>query len=272
MENRITIKDLHALFLDMIKKFHSYCVENGLTYYMVGGTLLGAVRNHGFIPWDDDVDFAMPRPDYEKFIDKCSIFRIEHSGRSNAFLFPYAKVFPIGGSILKIKDDEWNINGSVFLTFDLYPIDGVGTNELTAMKHASLVQKIRKLCYLNMSKDRSRNFFKRTFVGCVRIIPSHWFLKLQSRLMSRYDYHESGFITRWRMPSLPDNVVPKETFEPAVLLSFEDTQLYAPAKYDWYLRKVYGDYLHPVRENEGLRHDSQANEISNLLTEYLNEI
>lgn len=63
-----TIREVQVLYLGMIQRYAEYCQQKDLTFFMAGGTLLGAVREQGFIPWDDDVDFAMPRPDYEKFI------------------------------------------------------------------------------------------------------------------------------------------------------------------------------------------------------------
>jgi len=64
-----TLTRLHNVMLEIMEEFVRICDENNFTYYMVGGTLLGAVRHKGFIPWDDDMDIAMPRNDYEKFLD-----------------------------------------------------------------------------------------------------------------------------------------------------------------------------------------------------------
>ena len=64
--NTIDLKKLQQTELEVLRHFHKYCAENGLRYYLIGGALLGAARYGGFIPWDDDIDVAMPREDYER--------------------------------------------------------------------------------------------------------------------------------------------------------------------------------------------------------------
>lgn len=65
----VDIQEIHSVLLNMLIDFDTICRKHKLTYYMVGGTLLGAVRHNGFIPWDDDIDIGMPRPDYERFVN-----------------------------------------------------------------------------------------------------------------------------------------------------------------------------------------------------------
>ena len=64
----MNIQEVQHISLELLKEVHEFCVENDVKYTLFSGTLIGAIRHHGFIPWDDDLDIAMPRPDYEKFI------------------------------------------------------------------------------------------------------------------------------------------------------------------------------------------------------------
>ena len=85
MSENVDIEDIHNALLEILIDFDRICRKHNLTYYMLGGTLLGAVRHHGFIPWDDDIDVGMPRADYERFI---RLPQKEYPSNSNSTGFP----------------------------------------------------------------------------------------------------------------------------------------------------------------------------------------
>ena len=258
-DDKYTIRQLQELFLSMLEYFHDYCIENNFQYYIVGGTLLGAAREGGFISWDDDVDIAMPRPDYERFIQTYNgEYRIAHYSTSKDYIFPYMKLFHPSLTSVKVVDDKFGFNDNVFVKFDVYPIDGVGNDYLKARKYAGRIQKIRHFAYLNTTIDTSSSFIKKIILGLIRCVPSYWLIRYQDKKMKKFQYSDSQYITRWRMPSLPDNVVHKNVFEDSVLLDFEGLRLCAPKNYDEYLRRVYGDYMTPQKDNACLRHGVQA--------------
>ena len=266
MENKYTLKELHQLLLEMMKDFHTYCMTHHLKYYMVGGTLLGAARNQGFIPWDDDVDFAMPRPDYERFISTYQgKYRLEHFSKDNKFLFPYVKLLHHTRPCIYVKDVKFDASADILVQFDIYPIDGVGKNIRKAKSYATCVQKMRHLCYLNITDDKSSSIVKNFAISLIRLLSSSFLIRLQDKMMKHYDYNESNYVTRWRMPQLSKNIVEKDIFGEGVLLNFEDTKLIAPSCYHQYLTKVYGDYQIPIRENGNLRHDIKKSILSHNL-------
>ena len=102
--------ELQERLLEMLKWFHNFCEQNNLQYYAIGGTLLGAVRHQGFIPWDDDIDVGMPRKDYEKFISltfekQFGNFFVESlKNKNNDYIWAYSKVYDFLWMEYVIKD------------------------------------------------------------------------------------------------------------------------------------------------------------------------
>lgn len=91
------IKEIQKLELDILKEFHEFCIKHDLVYSLMGGTMLGAVRHEGFIPWDDDIDVSMPRPDYDKFIDLTrnnlsNIYEVYSVETRKDYIHPFAKI------------------------------------------------------------------------------------------------------------------------------------------------------------------------------------
>lgn len=260
---KCTLDEVHELLLQMMHEFHNFCVNNNLTYYMVGGTLLGAIREKGFIPWDDDVDFAMPRSDYERFIQIYDgNLKLKSYKNDEKYFFPYVKLFHSDTPVSSVFDSKFDIEGDVFVKFDIYPLDGVGTMWGQAKRVVRRVEWLKRLLYINQTRDLSKNILKSCVVKIVRMIPTSVFVRMSDRCMQQFTYEESTLITRWRMPNMLKNVVKKDVFGTPKLVKFESLQLFAPEKFDVYLKKVYGEYMIQKRENLGLRHDVSSTVIA----------
>ena len=263
MEQSVTLRQLQEVYLDMMQQFHAFCVERDLTYYMVGGTLLGAVREQGFIPWDDDVDFAMPRPDYERFIREYTGKMVLQSRHGEAeYYFPYIKLFHWDTPILHVEDDLHGVRSEVFVKFDIYPIDGVGNDWNKALKLTKKVRFRKKLLYWNLTKEKSRNAIKNAVLTLIRKIPSRMILESIDKTMQRYSTENSALWTRWREGAVSENIVDRTVFSTPVLLPFENASFYAPREYHTYLTGVYGGYTVRKKQNGGMRHDTNHNELT----------
>lgn len=254
----------------MIQEFDSFCGLSGLRYFLDGGTLLGAIREGGFIPWDDDVDIVMPRSDYERFIKewngKMCLFCHE---KDKNFFFPYIKLFHPEMPIVEIEDNSKGFKGKVFLKIDIYPMDGISSEPRSAARHLSFIQRWKQLLFLSCEKSLPRSFIKRIGYKLLRLIPVDFFYNRLERAMRRYDYETSLFVTRWRICSGSISVFEKSIIEPFRRILFEHLYLSCPADSDYYLRRTYGNYMQPVSQNEGLRHSTMSSNIASDFENYI---
>ena len=133
---KISDEDMKALALTMLKDVAKFCDDHNIKYYLCGGTLLGAVRHKGFIPWDDDIDIMMPRPDYLRFLElyngtnpRYVVKGIENDDR---YWRPFAKVFDLH---TELDEPIYNVKGltnHVFL--DVFPVDVIPDDTFTRIK------------------------------------------------------------------------------------------------------------------------------------------
>ena len=125
----ITSEELKAIQLDLLQKTADFCKENGIRYYLCGGTLLGAIRHKGYIPWDDDIDISMPRPDYDRFISMFNKpendYQVIDMSNNKKYGLPFAKVHDTRTFVdeLQYTKDQFGVY------IDIFPIDGVGEDE-----------------------------------------------------------------------------------------------------------------------------------------------
>lgn len=126
----MTLKEMQNFELDILKDFHEFCVSNNIRYSLDGGTLIGAIRHKGFIPWDDDIDVVLPRPDYEKL---CSLYQSEKyrlkcfQNDKNCYL-GFARIYDFKYTTFDTRY-PWCKDKNVGLWIDIFPADGAPDNE-----------------------------------------------------------------------------------------------------------------------------------------------
>ena len=144
----MSLKDIQSISLEILKDVHAFCVKNNIKYTLQGGTLLGSVRHNGFIPWDDDIDIAMPRPDYEKF---CRNY-VSKKGyqlicrQNNECYIMFARVAEMEKTIAKCDILPWT-NKSTGIWIDIFPLDGVEDDYAAAKAMCSEIKKIYDMCF-----------------------------------------------------------------------------------------------------------------------------
>ena len=241
------IKIIQDKILSILKEFINICEENNLTYYALGGTLLGAVRHQGFIPWDDDIDIGMLREDYEKFKKMAPNLLPSNLSIVNN---------PLNLDITQLVDKNVTIkfiNAESNVFIDIFPLDGYPEKGSFAAKlHSSRVLFQRMLCkisILDLLEDKDRGTIENLIVKISKtlriqkLLPKDALVKNLHKLIQKYDFKTSPYVGNVLGRYREREIVPSEYFKEPVSLIFEDTMINCPTKYKKYLSEIYGDYM-----------------------------
>lgn len=265
----MSVADIQQMSLEILRDIHCFCVENGIKYTLQGGTLLGAVRHKGFIPWDDDVDIAMPRPDYDRFIHTYKsekgfkVFSRELPGQKNDVFIAYARVCDLRNTLVDTHYYPWTCK-NVGVWIDLFPLDGdydtveKSKNRLNIMiplyNRALRIRTSRKSFYeVNGLHDKFRLLVKKVLAPFDSLSVLDKTISM-SRLL---DYSQSNFycnlaFLRYGIRERHRTAVLDETLE----VPFGTDKFCIMSGYDEALREKYGDYMKlPPVEKQVRAHD-----------------
>lgn len=258
-----TLRKAQLIQLEIAKEVMRICKENNITCFLDSGTLLGAVRHKGFIPWDDDLDLGMQRGDYEKFLkiapEKLDTkYELIQWKTEAEYPHPFSKVMK--KNTLYIEEAQGG-NSKCGIYVDVFPYDNFPEEKKFQRKQGRKITAYRAML-------RAKCHY-RTWVVHNKFNLKKWFRNLPFRWMSLF-YSKEQLVMKYESISQKYNdklctklftqgvskygtwVVPKKCFREYVDLKFEDTEFCCPVGYDNYLKCVYGDYmkLPPVSERE----------------------
>lgn len=260
---RLSLEELKRCQIGILDAVASFCDSNGIRYYLSGGTLLGAVRHKGYIPWDDDIDICMMREDYDKFLrefnranDRYQVWSIENNP---AFLREYGKV--LDTSTVLYEPDETGkklcVNIDLFV-MDAAPADDALVKELYDRRDHLRRRKIKREQSKQQRVTGLHSFFYYLHGVLRRIIPERYYVKQLVVNARRYEDSNSEFIGDFcgYYYGQPRVKVKRTLFSDTVLLEFEGKQYKAPAGYDAWLTALYGDYMTLPPEEKRVSHHS----------------
>ena len=264
---QIDTTQIKQIELKILEAYDDFCKKNNLTYFLCNGTLLGAIRHKGFIPWDDDIDVFMPRPDFERFVkltkdkgiteqyDSC-FYRDTKCNVS----YPFVKVVDNKTKVFeKTKNEEEQMG----IWIDVFPIDGFSDNEKTNKAFCRKKHIWKRLCF-TYSDDLSKVTDIKKKIGKAIVLP---FLRImgQKRLFSKfekicttYDFEKASKVgcTVWGYNY--KEIINKDILFPPSEVEFEGKKFMAPNNPDAYLTALYGNYMQLPPENQRINHEMQA--------------
>ncbi len=261
----MTLREVQLFGLEILKDVHTFCVSNHIEYSLAYGTLLGAVRHEGFIPWDDDIDIMMPRPDYERF---CDTFQ---SGSGYNIFFPrkdscylgYARVCDLNKTW--VHSMPWCNQSPTGMWIDIFPIDGIDSNcdrdkELEYLKALEKKRYIARIPKDNLMRPmplyrRLRTIAKKLlfFWPSIRNVVREYenYIKSVDFNTSHYCGNKS-ILTYYKK-----EVFSRDFFNCYVDLKFEGFKFKAISSYDNYLKQIYGDYMQLPPVEKRVRHPQE---------------
>lgn len=243
----ISLEDKQKLLIKLLELFHSICEENGLVYNIFGGTMLGAVRHKGIIPWDDDIDVTMPRPDYNRFI---SLIRGKYKGQfvihtypDKNYIYPYAK-FGLFGTLLieNIVKHPYNM---LTLNIDVFPNDGYPIDETIFKSYNTCERAIILMTYNLMPR---KNILKRAFLEIKKRKYMNngieFYLKKQIEMFSS-NPEDSEYIVCQGAGWGKRGKLKRDLYYDRILYDFNNIKVWGIRNYDEHLKSLYGDYMTP---------------------------
>ena len=273
------MEPLQAKCLEMAEYFVQFCKENDLLCYLCGGGAIGTLRHKGFIPWDDDLDFFMPRKDYEKLAQLWpqkadSRYQLSKSNENYIDRNLFITIRDTQTTCIKPYQQDLDIPHG--LALDVLPLDYYPANGLSRKKQV-IAALVYSLFCAQTIPEKHGVMMKWGSQALLTLIPSK---KLRYKIwkkaeaeMTKYTKEESDGITELCSgPYYMKKKYPISSFEDALWLPFEETELPIPVGYDAYLKTAFGDYMTPPPvEKQVAHHDAVLIDLEKSYTHYKGE-
>ena len=246
---KANLVELQSVILEIILEIDRICKKHNLVYYIYGGTLLGAVRHKGFIPWDDDADIVMPRKDYEKFAKVCSEELGDKYFYQNCFNTPdfymlFSKVCKNGTYVHEERWSNKNVNKGIFV--DILPLDYFPKNAILGGIVLHFISFIHQVCLFEDCK--STKLIVKTLVNLCKKLPTSWFYRLRAvflKAVNRFSSKENICSFGSHYQPMTKRVFKSCWFEgEQKYMIFENHELRVPSNWENYIIHLFGeDYM-----------------------------
>lgn len=267
MDNDL-IRKLQLEELSLLKDTLSLFQKYDISYFALGGTLLGAVRHKGFIPWDDDIDIGVPRPDYDKLIG------LLQKGDTGLKYHHFSNDEHCGFYILRIESSRFKVVRNNFenkleqnVWIDIFPLDGMPNNSFLRKIHEYRIKFRRNIylmsCFENAVRvqKKSRSLFKQTVTDLIRktkiyrLIPPSFGFHYLDNILKSCSYEKSDYLVNVMGAYLFKEQFHKRYYGKGKAYPFEDITLWGPEDHDFVLKQLYRDYMQLPKPEDRNQHD-----------------
>lgn len=259
MKSKINVEldqdKIQKIVYDMLVEFDRICKKNNLKYILYAGTLLGSVRHQGFIPWDDDIDVAMLRSDYDKFLEIVSEelskeYFIQTTTTDKKSIYQFAKIRKNHSVFRERNVQSLDIHHGFYL--DIFPLDKTEPNSLKYKLHHKVYQFLYRLNYYESSDlcRHNNKFVQQSKLGIrsiVRLIPLNMRNRFLKYYVSKNERKESEFVSHFTNGLYGDRynrfLMRKDSMDSIIYNRFGSSIFPIPSDYDSILKQLYGDYM-----------------------------
>jgi lipopolysaccharide cholinephosphotransferase len=260
-----TIRKIQLMELEILKEIKRVCDMHNIRYWLNSGTLLGAVRHGGYIPWDDDTDIGMLRPEYERFLyiaeqELNSKFIIQTWINTAKYPAPFAKIRMKGTKCKESYTSEKEVEQGFWV--DVFPFDVYREKDRSNNAIRFILEQLKRLRYM---KCKRRQWMEGTNINYIKYfgyIPyrffacfftKKWLIRQSEYFQKRYNNDpDPEYLYQLGDTSYDYGkwVYPINCFDNIIMIKFEDSLFPCPKQYDMYLKKAYGDYMTPPPEDK----------------------
>ncbi len=255
------LKKLQKYQIEILDEVVRICQKHKIQYFIIGGNLIGAIRHKGFIPWDDDLDIAMMREDYDKFlevatqeIDKRML--VDYAENNEYYYLPFAKI-RLRDSIYE-EPEQKNYQGPKGIWINIFPMDNANQEDSLFIRWQTFLKE--SIHFINAIKanvtSEKNSIMKKIIRFIFKPISTQKLVRLQQKIMKWENRKEAKYcISFGARYGMRKQTMLKSVFLPATQVEYEGKMYDAPGNYEFYLKRVYGDYMTLPPENKRVTHN-----------------